>query len=148
MNKPFKATKAHKDKKIKEAIKLLNDIVKIKLAPSPIHGVGVFAIRNMKKGEKLYADSIPHIFDIPYSKFNKLNDEIKDIILGNWPQVINGSHFLYPVTRMVAFMNHADDFNYDGKSDTLTKDVKIGEEITENYRNIKNYEKVFAWLTK
>jgi hypothetical protein len=49
---------------------------------------------------------------------------------------------------MTAFMNHSDDFNYDGKTDKLTKDVKAGEEITENYREIPSYEKVFAWLTK
>lgn len=148
MKKPVKVTKAHREKKIKEAIKLLNDIVKIKIAPSQVHGVGVFALRDMKKGEKLYADAIPHAFDVPYSKFKLLRPEIRDIILGHWPQIINGSYFLYPVTRMVAFMNHADNHNYDGKADKLIKDVKAGDEITENYREIPNYEKVFAWLTK
>lgn len=148
MSKPFKPTKAHKEAKWKEAVKLLNEIVKIKIAPSPINGVGVFAVRDMKKGEVLNADAIPHAFDLPFKKFKELRSEVKEIILSHWPQVVNGSHFLYPVTKMTAFMNHSDDFNYDGKTDKLVKDVKVGEEITENYREIPNYKKVFAWLTK
>lgn len=148
MSKPFKPTRAHKEAKWKESIKLLNEIVKIKIAPSPINGVGVFAMRDMKKGEVLNADAIPHAFDLPFSKFKQLRGDVKELLLSHWPQVINGSHFLYPVTKMTAFMNHSDNHNYDGKTDKLIKDVKAGDEITENYKTIPNYEKVFAWLTK
>lgn len=144
--KEFVATEEHKAGKIKVAIKLLNEIVKIKLAPSNIHGVGVFAMRNMKKGEKLNADAIPHIFDVPYKDFKKLKPEVADIILGHWPQIVNGSLFLYPVTKMVSFLNHSEDPNYDGKEDKLLKAVKKGEEITENYKLMDGYEKIFPWL--
>ena len=139
--------KAEKQKKLKQAITVLNDIVKIRIAPSKIHGVGVIAMRDMKAGELLYADSIPHAFDVPYSMFDKLKEEVRDILLGHWPQIVNGSHFLYPVTKMTAFINHSDDPNYDAKTDKLLKDVKQGEEITENYKLIENYQKVFAWLS-
>lgn len=139
-------TEEHRQKKYKEAIKLLNDIVKIRIAPSSIHGVGVIAMRNMKKGEKLYADSIPNAFDLPYSKLDELRKDVKEIILSHWPNIINGSNFLYPVTKMTAFLNHSDDPNYDAKEDVLLKDVKKGEEITENYKLIKNADKVFPWL--
>jgi SET domain-containing protein len=145
---PLKVTKAHRELKCKEAINLLNDIVKIRLAPSSIHGVGVFAMRDIKKGEKLYADVIPNAFDLPFEKFKKLKPEIRDIILGHWPQVVNGSHFLYPVTKMTAFLNHSDNPNYDASGDTVLKDIKTGEEVTENYRTLKNWEKIFTWLDK
>ena len=148
MKEPFKPSPAFKNKKWKEAVKLLNSIVKIKIAPSPIHGVGVFAMRNMKKGEKLEADAIPHAFDLPFKKLGDLKPEVRELILSHWPSIINGSHFLYPVTKMTAFMNHADNPNYDAKEDKLLKDVKKGEEITEDYRQIENIEKVFAWLIK
>ena len=144
--KPFKPSPAFKNKKWKEAVKLLNDIVKIKIAPSSVHGVGVFAVRDMKKGERLEADAVPHAFDVPYKKLGELDSEVRDIILSHWPTIVNGSHFLYPVTKMVAFMNHSDAPNYDAVTDTLTKDVKKGEEIFEDYRLIENYKKVFAWL--
>ena len=76
-----------------------------------------------------------------------MKEEVRDILLGHWPQIVNGSHFLYPVTKMTAFINHSDDPNYDAKTDKLLKDVKQGEEITENYKLIENYQKVFAWLS-
>lgn len=141
-----KITKKDKEKKFGEAIKLLNDIVKVRLAPSPIHGVGVFAITKIKKGEKLYLDAIPHAFDLPYKKFKQLRPEVREIILGHWPQIINGSHFLYPVTKMTAFLNHSDKANYDAKADKTLCDIGVGEELTENYKVIENWEKVFAWL--
>ena len=137
-----------KAKKIKEAITLLNDIVKVRIAPSPIHGVGVFAMRDLKKGEKMYLDAIPHAFDVPYSKLRELNKEVRELILSHWPNIITGSHFLYPVTKMTAFLNHDNEPNYDAVTDVMIKDVKKGTEITEDYRQIDLYEKVFPWLDK
>ena len=141
-----KISKAHKDMKWKEAIALLNDIVRIKLAPSLLHGIGVFAIRDMKKGEKLYADVIPNAFDLPYKKLVLLKPEIREIILSHWPNVLNGSHFLYPVTKMTAFINHLEIGNYDINKDELLADVKKGDEITMNYKRYNNWAKLFPWL--
>lgn len=137
-----------KAKKIKLAIKLLNDIVKVRIAPSPIHGVGVFALRDLKKGEQMELDAIPHMFDIPYAKLGELNKEARELILSHWPNIITGSHFLYPVTKMTAFLNHSDKPNYDAKTDKMLCNVKKGEELTEDYRKIALYEKIFTWLDK
>lgn len=142
----MKVTKKHKELKWNQSIKLLNDIVKIRIGVSSIHGVGIIAMRDMKKGEKLYSDAIPHALDLPYSKFKKLRPEVAEIILSHWPNIINGSHFLYPVTKMNAFMNHSDTPNYIQKADELLCDVKKGDEITVNYRDCENYQKVFKWL--
>lgn len=144
--KPFTVSKAHKEKKLKDQIILLNEIVKIRLAPSPIHGIGVFALRDCKKGEKLYTDAIPHQFDLPYKRFNKLDPEIRDILLGHFPLIIEGSHFLYPVTKMSAYLNHDSNANYDAKEDKALRAIKKGEEVTEDYRLIKNWEKIFPFL--
>lgn len=142
----IKPTKKHVKEKLKNAIELLNEVVKIKLAPSPIHGVGVFAMRDIKKGEKLYTDIIPHQFDIPYKDLNKLDSEIKEIILGHFPLITVGSHFMYPVTKMSAYLNHSYSPNYDAKKDKALYKIKKGEEITENYTEIENYKEVFTWL--
>ena len=135
-------------KKMKQAIKLLNDIVKVRIAPSPIHGVGVFAMRDLKVGEQMELDAIPHMFDIPYSKLGELDKEVRELILSHWPNIVTGSHFLYPVTKMTAFMNHSDTPNYDAKTDKMLKEVKKGEELTEDYRVIDLHEKVFPWLAE
>lgn len=145
VNKP---TKKQIREKIKQAISMLNDTAKIKIAPSTIHGVGVFAMRDLKEGEVLYADAIPNALDIPYSEFKNIRKEVADIILGQYPQVINGSHFLYPSTRFLTYVNHSDNPNYDAKTDKTLRKIKAGEEITEDYRQIEGYEKVFAWLKK
>lgn len=120
--------------------------MKTRLAPSKIHGIGVFALRDISKGEKLYADVRPTVYTLTYADTKKLRPKIREIILGQWPNIINGSHFAYPTTRIQAFVNHSDTPNYDGQNDVMFTDVKVGEEITENYRVIQNYEKIFPFL--
>jgi SET domain-containing protein len=144
----YQPTKAQKAEKLTKAIDLLNEIVKIQLQPSAIHGVGVFALRDIKKGETLYADTIPHQFDIPLSKFKKLLPYIREIILGHFPLITQGSHFMYPVTKMTAFLNHSDTPNYDAKKDVALRKIKAGEEVTEDYHLIPGWEQVYPWLTK
>src|SRR3990167_6276520 len=144
--KPFKVTKKQKEEKLKNAINLLNEIVKIRLAPSPIYGVGVFAMRDIKKGEKIYTDAIPHQLDLPYKDFDKLDPEIREILLGHFPLIVQGSHFMYPVTKMSAYLNHSDTPNYDAKEDKALRAIKRGEEITEDYRLIPDYKKIFTFI--
>lgn len=131
-----------------DVINFLNSAIKVKIAPSKIHGVGVFAIKDIPKGTRLYANIVPKVFHIPYGSIKKLFPEIREQILERWPNIINGSLFAWPDTKIDAFMNHSDDYNYDGVLDSVIKDVKCGEEITEDYRDIKNYEKIFPWLCK
>lgn len=139
-------TKKEQREKIAKAITLLNEIVKLRLKPSPIHGVGVFAMRDLKKRETLYTDIIPHQFDVPYKKLKQLNPEIRNILLGHFPLILQGSHFMYPVTKMSAFLNHSDTPNYDAKNDVTIRAIKAGEEVTEDYRLIEGYEQIFPWL--
>jgi hypothetical protein len=144
--KDFKPSPAFQKKKWKEAVKFLNKIATTKIAPSPIHGVGIFALRNLKKGEVLEVDAIPHAFDIPYTMLGELRPEVREIVLSHWPAIATGSHFFYPVTRMVAYMNHSDDPNFDASTGKVLKAVKKGEEITEDYKLINGWERVFPWL--
>lgn len=126
----------------------LNGLVKTKVAPSPISGVGVFALRDIAKGHKLNVDMYPRMYNLSYSNFSKLFPEVREYLLERWPEIVNGSNFIYPDTRIQAFMNHSDDPNYDAKADVLLRDVKAGEEITEDYRKIEGWEKIFTWLEK
>ncbi len=143
---PKLGSKEHKELKYKQQIDLLNDIVRFKIGPSDIHGVGIIALKDVKKGTVMDMDALPNQFDLPFKKFPKLDRMVQDILLGYYPLIIEGSHFSYPITRFQAFLNHADDPNYDAVKDIMLKDVKKGEEITEDYRKIKGYEKVFPWL--
>lgn len=128
-------------------IQELNSYVKTRIAPSKIHGVGIHAIINLKKGEKLYADMTPRVYNLPYTSFNKLFPEVKHLILEQWPNIINGSNFAWPTTRLQGHMNHGgEESNYNAQKDILLKDVKEGEEVTENYCLIPNATKIYLWL--
>lgn len=124
----------------------LNTFVTTRLAPSKIHGVGVFALDNLKKGDKLFADIAPRMYNVPYDDFNQIKPDVRQILLERWPQIINGSAFIYPDTQTQAFMNHSESANYDAFKDEMLMDVKSGEEITEDYRLIPNFDKIHRWL--
>jgi hypothetical protein len=141
-----KKEKAHKEMKWKEAIDMLNDVVRIKLAPSGVHGIGVFALRDLKAGDKLYSDIIPNALDVPFRKFKELRPEIRSLILSSWPRIISGKPFIYPVTKMSAFLNHNNEPNYDDVKDIVLKDIKECEEVFVDYRLIEGYKKIFKWL--
>ncbi len=119
----------------------------VKIAPSKIHGVGIFALKDMKAGKRLFADITPHAFDLTFSELKSLDKNIREIILGQFPQIVNGSRFFYPTTMLQSFCNHSDSPTYDAKADVLLADVKKGDEITEDYRKIEGYKQIFKWIT-
>lgn len=129
-------------------VEILNKEMRATLAPSSVHGIGVFAIRDIKKGERVYCDNTSIIFELTYENLSRLYPEIKKIILERWPSIINGSKFISPDARLVSFMNHqdADKCNYSQVTDTAKRDIKCGEEITEDYRLMPNYVKIYPWL--
>lgn len=141
-----KGTKSLKRGKLEDQVTLLNDLVRFKVGPSMVHGVGLIALRDIKKGVKLNMDAVFHQFDLPYKDFKKLRPEVAELILERWPLVIEGSHFIYPDAKMSAFCNHSDDPNYDSVEDKATRRIKCGEEIFENYRKIEGWDKVYKWL--
>lgn len=140
-----KATE-NKKEQFQNQINLLNDLIKFKVGPSEVHGVGIIALRDIKKGELLNLDAVFQQFDLPYKKFKWLEPHVRQHILERWPLVTQGSHFIYPDAKMSAFCNHSDTPNYDNKTDKATRKIKAGEEIFEDYRNIEGYEAVYPWL--
>src|SRR3990167_10556916 len=120
----------------------LNERVRTRIAPSKIAGVGVFAIRGIAKGQKLYADALPEVYSVSYANMNKLFPAVRELLLERNPLIASGEPFPYPSERIQAFMNHSETPSYDAFRDVLLQDVCAGEEITEDYRLIPNYEKV------
>lgn len=39
----------------------LNSIVTVRIAPSKIHGVGIFALRDMPAGKKMFLYGVPRV---------------------------------------------------------------------------------------
>ena len=124
----------------------INTLAKATLARSEIHGIGVFAITFIPKGTTVYAYKMPELYHIPYGSIRKLFPEVRKIILDRWPSIVNGSKFIYPDARLLSFMNHSSEPNYNPKDDTALEDINAGDEIFVDYRTMENYQQVFPWL--
>jgi len=128
----------------------LNSTVKCKLAPSEIDGVGVFAMRDIQKGDRCYIapNVIPKFYNIPFGSLSKLLPEVKELVLSRWASVVNGSLFMSPNddAKLLMFVNHSYSPNYDVVSDTALRDISKNEEITEDYCAMINAGKVYKFL--
>mgnify|MGYP001593998202 CR=1 FL=1 len=117
-------------------VKELNDEVKCGIRPSKVHGCGVFAIVDIKAGEKMYCQEFERAwYQLSQDEFAELKPEIRMLILQRQPGAEDGITFLHPNTDayLTSFMNHSDDYNYDARHDCANRDIKAGEEIFENY---------------
>jgi hypothetical protein len=133
-----------------ECIDYLNSTIWATLDASPIHGVGVFAIRDIPLDTEITdnivgatnvnsADVRKYIKNsLTDEEFKEVLPEIRKLILDrtlfdkNMPQI----EFYSPNSDVIlqAFMNHSATPNTDGRK-TL-RNVKKGEELTENFRSL------------
>lgn len=117
----------------------LNKEVWATIKPSNIHGIGVFAIRDIPKGTKittntLETENIDLFLPITEEEFNNIIPEIQEIILDRMLYKENQFEFVInPNAEIIiqSFMNHSSNPNTDGRI-TLS-DIKKGEELTEDY---------------
>jgi hypothetical protein len=136
-----KEEEKHRKKKYKQAIKMLNGAVKTRLGASR-GKVVVYAMRNIKKGDRLYVNVIPELLDLPYEEFDKIRPDVREMILEHFPQVVNGSHFMCPDTLMQIYVQHNNKPNYDFNTDKAKRDIFKGEEITQDFRKMEKWEKI------
>ncbi len=119
-------------------MKELNDSTFCRLAPSPIHGIGVFAIRDIPKGQELTDcyGSLRH-YILSKKEFDGLVPEVRELIKER-TIFIKGKPlaFFSPNCNQMLqhFMNHSETPNSNGRYALV--DIKKGEEITENYENL------------
>ena len=117
--------------------------IKYKLAPSPIHGIGVFAGENVKKNFCVVEASPKLDINLSEEDFEALTPseqaEIKHH--GHFDRVLNKWHVDFDMTR---FANHSEEpnlkqmYNENGYYITALKDIKEGEELTINYSDFEN----------
>jgi SET domain-containing protein len=127
----------------------------VKLKPSKVDGVGVFAIRDIPKNTFLFetwkGDS--GYFPIKEKELQKLPKDlynhIKDIFLyspdfpndtNTYIQLTNGCHWIY--TTPYYFVNSdINKSNIDKTTFKTTRDIKRGEEILSNYGRYERLQK-------
>lgn len=120
-------------------VKYLNDTVFCKIGTSPIHGVGVFAIRNISEGQLLTDYNGEPIINLSELEFHCLLPEIQELILQKTLfEEDLPIRFINPNRTQVlqAFMNHSIFPNSDGHKALMT--INKGDEVTENFNEIVN----------
>ena len=115
------------------------------LDKSKIQGVGVFAKENVKKGEKI--KEVRSEFEIEFNSDNlpKMPLALAKFIDTHSYERELGSKILVMGIDNEKYLNHSDDASVDDEGYAL-KDIKIGDEITINYKDFDDsVEKL--WLT-
>lgn len=120
----------------------LNGTVWATLAPSSIHGIGVVAIRDIKDGQCLNLSGGTGQWI--RTDLTKVVPEVRKLICQRWPIEIDGYPYLSPNDDAIltSFINHSSDPNYNKLTDTAKRDIKKGEEITEDYGVYKDIVKI------
>ncbi|ADO67451.1 hypothetical protein crov417 [Cafeteria roenbergensis virus] len=113
-----------------------------KVAPSPLEGVGLFALGDIKEGTHILEDRIKPTGNFYNTEELKhLNQNFVRTMQDYWclssdgkTFIPNNPHILSPVN----FINHSDNPNvkHMGNYFLVIKNIKEGEEILENYNQV------------
>lgn len=135
-----------------EVIKHLSNNVKTQIGVSPIDGVGVFAIKNIKKGEQVFPtwEFASGLYVIPNERMHEIPIEVQKLL---HKYFINGECG-YKIIRLFKgfnFLFHGFSYcNSAYKTDYIQNidndgfaliDIKAGEEILESYTENIDLEK-------
>lgn len=135
-------------------IEYLNNTVWATLRTSPIHGIGVFAIRDIPTGTVITDHSgkdMKVLVEVSEEDFYQILPEIRELILDR-TMFREGYPLVFPSPNseqmLRSFMNHSDQPNSDGERALV--DIKKGEEITEDYASFYKLHELsknhYSWL--
>lgn len=125
----------------KDLIEYLRYNVYCRLMPSKIHGVGVFAIKPIPKGIKVFKNESLNFFLIDKEDLIGVDDNVKNMIndffvAHNNKYIITSNAF--KELTISQYINHSDSPNIDIFGKISLCDIKIGEELTADYSLITN----------
>lgn len=119
--------------------------ISYKLDRSNLHGIGLFADEDIKKGQLIYTASPLLDVNISQAQFDRLSETEKREVRywGFWINSEQIWHVDFDVTR---FINHSFDATVTQDSAhtdaylVATRDIKTGEELTQNYLEFETGE--------
>jgi|TARA_R110000796_G_scaffold169388_2_gene286246 hypothetical protein len=129
-----------------ETFKYLNNCIKTDIAPSQIHGIGTFALRDIKIGESLFEkwDGETTNYTLTHSEFEKLPIYVKRIILKSYENKRGEYPFVwfklyadtyFNLANPLAYTNTlgVENANFNTQNKIAIKNIKVGEELFGTY---------------
>ena len=133
---------------IKELLAELANNTYVMIKPSPVDGIGVFAIRDIPKGcRKMFSKGIGEWIKIPKNEIELLPAHSKTLI-ETYCLYDDENYFVpdygFKVMDLVNFLNHSDEPNItsinDGEFFEAIIDIPAGQELLINYGAIVESE--------
>jgi len=133
----------------KEALlKELANTTYVKIKPSPLHGIGVFAIRDIPKGtSNIFSKGVGDWIKVSKEEVDALPQHSKDLIENHC--LFDEDFYFIPdygfkLVDLVIYLNHSETPNVislnDGEEFEAIRDIAIGEELLVDYGTIVECE--------
>ena len=116
----------------------------VMIKPSPLHGIGVFAIRDIPKGTKnIFSKGVGDWIKVSKEEVDALPQHSKDLIENHC--LFDEDHYFIPdygfkLVDLVIYLNHSETPNVislnDGEEFEAIRDIAIGEELLVDYVTI------------
>lgn len=129
----------------KEALlKQLAESTYVMIKASPVHGIGVFAIRDIPKGTKdIFSQGVGEWIEVSKEEVEALPKHSRDLV-ENHCLFDDKSYFIpdygFKLVDLVIYLNHSDTPNVvsinDGERFEAIRDIKVGEELFVDYGTI------------
>jgi SET domain-containing protein len=129
----------------KEALlKELANSTYVMIKPSPLHGIGVFAIRDIPKGtQNIFSKGVGDWIKVSKEEVEALPQHSKDLIENHC--LFDEDFYFIPdygfkLVDLVIYLNHSETPNVislnDGEEFEAIRDIAIGEELLVDYGTI------------
>ena len=129
----------------KEALlKDLHQDTYVMIKPSPLHGIGVFAIRDIPKGTRdLFSQGVGEWIKLTIAEVEALPKHSRDLVENHC--LFDDDHYYVPdygfkLVDLVVYLNHSDTPNVisfnEGEYFEATRDIAAGEELLVDYGTI------------
>ena len=133
----------------KEALlKELRESTFVMIKPSPLHGIGVFAIRDIPKGTKnIFSQGVGEWIKVSKEEVDVLHQHSKDLIENHC--LFDEDHYFIPdygfkLVDLVIYLNHSESPNVislnEGEQFEALRDIATGEELLVDYGTIVESE--------
>ncbi len=120
----------------------------VMLKPSPVHGIGVFAIRDIPKGcRTIFSQGVGEWIKLSFKEVEQLPEHSRNLI-ETYCLYDDENYFVpdygFKLMDLVLYLNHSAEPNVasvnEGEYFEALRDIKIGEELLVDYGSIVDAE--------